>query len=80
MSVGALPGSVRTDLVVTDPGVDPIVVKPVDESLDAQYVFAIQAIAEGEATIISDTMTLNVGCGFWNEITEPADFNYTDIH
>ena len=61
-------------------GSNPVVVKPKDITIDRQYVFAVKAIAEGGATITTEIMTLNMGCGFWNIITEPADFNYTQIH
>ena len=66
-------------MTVSSIGTDPVVIKPLDDTLDRQYKFAIQAIAEGGATIITDTMTLNIGCGFWNEITQPADFD-TSLH
>jgi hypothetical protein len=56
-------------MTITSIGIDPIVIKPKNDTLVRQYMFAIKAIAEGGAFKITQTMTLNVGCGFWNEIT-----------
>lgn len=62
--------------IITQIGDPSIIVEPSDVSMDKQFVFAIQAVAEGGAKGITDYMTLNVGCGFWNIVSYPTDVQF----
>lgn len=39
----------RTDMLVTAPGTNPIIVKPKNDAIDGQYIFKIKAVAKGGA-------------------------------